>query len=431
MVERFVQAMQLKLSEIFHHPQFPRLWAGQAISGIGSQITVTAFPLVAALTLNASPLEMGLLRAASFAPTLLFGLFVGVVVDRLRRRPILIIGDFTRMLLLGTIPIAGLLGFLSMMQLYIVAFLSGTCTIFFDVAFLSVLPVLIGRKQLVEANSKFHLSEQVASVLGPSLGGALVQLFTAPLAIAADALSYLISGLFLIFTPFSETKPTSEESKINVWGEVGEGLKLVVDNPILRPIAACTATINLSDNIILAVVVLYMLNQLHFSALVIGIIFAALSAGSIVGIFLAAPMTRYFGLGRAMILSSLIVGGSGALIPLASGSPFVAVSLLLTSSILYGLALPVYEINQVSLRQVITPDRLLGRLNATMRFIAWGSIPLGALIGGILGSLIDLRPTLIVGVVVGFFACIWTYLSPIKDLRELPASVEQPENSDT
>ena len=397
---------------------FRLLWAGQSVSQVGSQVTQLALPLTAALVLGASPLEMGILGAAEFAPFLLVGLFAGVWVDRLPRRPILIGADVGRALLLAALPIAALFGLLRIEQLYVVGFLVGVLTVFFDVAYQSYLPALVRREQLVEGNSRLEISRSVAQIAGPGLAGVLVQALTAPVAIALDALSFLLSALFLGLIRTAEPA-TPAAARRNVWSEIGEGVRYVVGHPLLRPIAACTATSNLFGNAAQTVMVLYLTRELALTPAMLGLVFAGFGPGALVAVLLATRAADRFGVGPT-IVGGIVVGSVGFLLyPLAAGPPIVTVPILVLGSFLGGLG-AVYNITQVSLRQRITPDHLQGRMNASMRFIVWGVIPIGSLIGGVLGERIGLRATMAVGAIGALSSFAWVFFSPVASLREAP-----------
>jgi MFS family permease len=405
---------------LWRHANFLRLWIGQTISQFGSQITLLALPLTAALTLHATPAEMGILSAAETAPFLLVGLFAGVWVDRLRRRPILLVTDCARGILLFAIPLAALVDALTIGLLYAIAFLVGILTVFFDVAYQSFLPALVGREQLVEGNSKLEVSRSAAQIAGPGVAGGLVQLITAPMAILVDASSFLVSALFLAFVRVPEAAPAPRAERQTVWKDIGEGLHVVVRNPLLRAIAGSTSTSNLGGNIAQAVLILYITRRLGLGAGIIGLIFAVGSIGFLCGALGAGWVARRIGLGPAIIGSMAACSIGALLIPIAQRPASFAVPLLIVSQFVTGGCSTIYNINQVSLRQAITPDHLLGRMNATMRFLVWGTLPIGGLIGGTLGSIIGLRPTLIVGVIIQSSAFLWTFFSPVRALREQP-----------
>jgi MFS family permease len=416
-----------RATSLWRHANFLRLWAGQTISQFGSQITLLALPLTAALTLRATPAEMGILSAAETAPFLLVGLFAGVWVDRLRRRPILLIADCARGMLLLAIPLAVLLDALTIGLLYAVAFLVGILTVFFDVAYQSFLPALVGRAQLVEGNSKLEVSRSAAQIAGPGIAGGLVQLITAPIAIIVDAASFLISALFLVFVRVLEPPPAPRIAGRSIWHEIGEGLRVVVGNPMLRGIAGCTATNNLGSSTWNAILILYVTQTLGLGAGVIGLIFAMGSVGFLCGALLAGRFARWIRLGPTIIWPTAIGALAAFLIPLAHRPATPAILLIVIAQFITGGSGTIYNINQVSLRQAITPDHLLGRMNATMRFIVWGTLPIGALIGGALGSTLGLRPTLVIGAVIQNCAFLWVFFSPVRALREQPTEVTSSE----
>jgi MFS family permease len=418
--------MRFRLTGLWRHPDFVKLWTGQTISLIGSQVTFLALPLTAVLVLNATPAQMGVLTAAGAIPSLLVGLFAGVWVDRRRRRPILIAADLGRAALLLLIPVAALLGVLRIEYLYVVAFLVGTLGLFFDVAHHSFLPSLVGREQLVEGNSKLEISDSVAEIVGPGLAGGLVQLVTAPIAIVVDAISFLISALFLglIRTPEPAPKPPDEQQ--NILGEAVEGLSLVSGNALLRAIAGSMSTLHLFNSVLEAVFVLYVTRELGIGPGLLGLIFASGSVGFLVGALLPGWVSRRFGLGSGIIGGLLLVGLSDLLIPLVGGSGVVMVRILvlMAAQFFFGLGLTIFNIGQVSVRQAITPDHLQGRMNATLNFIAAGSVPLGGLLGGGLGEMIGLRPTLVLAALGEMLAVLWLILSPMRSLREQPTLME-------
>lgn len=412
-------------SSLWRHREFTKLWAGQTVSQFGSQVTFLALPLTAALTLDASAAQMGILSALETAPFLIVGLFAGVWVDRRRRRPLLIAGDLGRAVVLLAIPAADLLGFLRMDVLFVVAALTGLCTLFFDVAYQSYLPALVEREHLVEGNSKLEVSRSAAQIAGPGLAGALVQILTAPLAILADAVSFLVSAGFLLSIRAPEPAPAPPSAHRNLWREIAEGLRAVFGNPNLRAIAACTASLNISSSLMFAVFVLYATRNLHIKAGLLGVIFAAGNVGFLLGALLAGRLAGRFGVGPAIIAGALVSALGSLLVPLAGGQKLVVIAVLIAAQAVIGFGGTVYNITQVSLRQTITPDRLQGRMNATMRFIVWGVIPLGALAGGALGDAIGLRPTLVVGALTGLVAFLWVLASPLRALHEQPAPVEE------
>jgi MFS family permease len=409
---------------LWRHADFVKLWASQTISLFGSQITLLALPITAALVLNATPVQMGLLTAAGAISSLLVGLFVGVWVDRYRRRPILIAADVGRAAALAVIPIAAMFadklhpGALRIELLYVVAFVVGTLTLFFDVAHRSFLPSLIGSQQLVEGNSKLELSGSVAEILGPGVAGGLVQLVSAPIAIAVDVASFLISALFLgaIRTPEPAPRPSGEQQ--NVGGQIREGLTLVFGDRLLRAIAGCIGTVSLFNSVLEAVFILYVTRELGLGPGLLGLIFSSGSVGLLLGTFLPGWLARRLGLGSGIIGGLLLVGLSDLLIPLLNPSMAVVTiaPVLVVAQFFFGLGMVVFSIGQVSLRQTITPDHLQGRMNATMSFVAWGVVPLGGLLGGVLGETTGLRQTLFLAAGGELLAVLWLLLSPIRQV---------------
>jgi MFS family permease len=408
---------------LWRHANFLKLWIGQTISQFGSQITFLALPLAAALTLHATPAQMGVLTAAGTAPFLLIGLFAGVWVDRLPRRPILLVTDVGRGLLLLAIPLAALAHRLNIYWLDVIAFLEGILTVFFEVAYQSFLPALVGREHLVEGNSKLETTRSAAQVVGPGLAGALVQLVTAPVAVLVDAVSFFVSAVFLVFLRVPADAPAARHARRSIWHEIGEGLRVVIGNPLLRAIAGCTGTSNFFGGVSFAVLVLYITRGLGFGPGVIGLVFAVGSVGLLVGALFARRVAGWLGVGPAIIASMALSCVTTFLVPLAHGPAAIIVLLLVTSQFVGGIGTTIYNITQVSLRQAITPDHLLGRMNATMRFIVWGVLPLGGLIGGMLGGLVGLRATLLVGAIGQTAAIFWPLFSPLRTLKEQPEAV--------
>jgi MFS family permease len=418
--------MRLRFAGLWRHADFVKLWAGQTISVIGSQITFLALPLTAVLILDATPAQMGFLTAAEGIPSLLVGLFVGVWVDRYLRRPILIVADLGRAALLLVIPVAAILDVLRIEYLYIVAFLVGTLELVFDVAHRSFLPSLVKREQLVEGNSKLEMSRSVAMILGPGVAGGLVQLVTAPIAMAFDAISFLVSALLLGWIRTPEPAPKPSDQRQNIWEEIGQGFRLVSGNKLLRAIAGCIGTASLFDSVLEAVFVLYVTRELGIASGLLGLLFAIGSVGFLLGTLLPGWVTRRFGLGPGIIGALLLVGLSDLLIPLVEGSMAVVVimAVLMLAQFFFGFGFVIFNTGQVSLRQAITPDHLQGRMNAVMSFIGWGVVPLGGLLGGGLGETIGLRPTLLLAALGEILAVLWLLLSPMRSLPEQPVLVE-------
>ena len=417
-------AARLGLSGLWRHADFLNFWAADAVSETGSQITLLALPLLAAVTLHASPGQMGLLTAAGTAPSLLFGLIAGVWVDRLRRRRLMMTADIARFLLLLTIPAAWVLGEMRFDLLYVVTFLNGTLRVFFNISYMSYVPDLVGRGHLLEANSKLQSTASLAQVTGPALAGVLVGLFGAAYAIFLDALSFLISAGFLKRIRKPEAKPNASGEHPPILRGIGQGLHLVYRNATLRALLLSASCTSLAGYIFLAVYILFMVDDLHLSSSAVGLVFGLGGLGALIGSLLAAPAARRFGIGPAIIGGRILFGLCGAPVPLAVLFPSIALPMVLAAEFSQWLMLLIADVNSMSLRQAITPDRLLGRVNATSTFLVGGAVPIGSLLGGALGELIGIKATLVVGIVGFMFAAVWVIFSPLRTLHEQPAPVE-------
>ena len=407
---------------LWHHLDFRRLWIGDTVSQLGSNVTLLALPLVAILVVHASTFEVGLLTTFESLAFLVVGLPAGAWVDRMRFRRVLIVNDVVRALALGSIPLAQLLGVLRIEQLYVVALVTGVSTVFFDVAYQSYLPQLVDRTLLVEGNAKLQGSESVSQIAGPSLGGVLIQALTAPYAIVVDALSFLWSAGWVSAITARPAEPVRQPDR-RLRREIGEGVRFVLGSRLLRAIAACTGTSNLFSSMAAAVFYVLLARQLHLSAGWIGLISSTSAVGGLLGSLLASRFAARVGQGPAIWMAAL------ASTPAAFVVPFVhrdwTLGLLAVAQLTMWMAVVVYNITQVSFRQGLCPPHLLGRMNATMRFLVWGTMPLGALAGGILGSLIGVRSTLLVAAVGGSLAFLPVLLSPLRTMRDLP-SYEEP-----
>jgi MFS family permease len=410
---------------LWRHPDFLKLWSAETISQVGTQVSQLAIPLVAILVLDASAFEVAALATVEFLPFILFTLPAGVWVDRLPRRPILIAGDFGRAALLFTIPAAYFADVLTLGQLYVVGFLVGICTVFFDVAYQSYLPSLVAREQIIEGNSKLEISRSASQIGGPGLGGALVEIFTAPYAILVDAVSFLGSGIFVLGIRAQEERPeqTVDEARTSMWTELKEGLRFVFGNPNLRAQAGCTATSNLFSSLAFAIFLVFAIRELQLSAGVIGVIFSIGAAGSLVAAVTAMRISNRFGIGPTTIAVGALWGPAFVVVGLAPEGN-AAIPLLIAALLVASFSGVVYNIVQVSYRQAICPPRLQGRMNSVMRFLVWGTIPIGTLAGGALGSWVGLRETIVVGGIGSTLAVLWIIFSPQRHLREMPEPIE-------
>jgi MFS family permease len=406
---------------LWRHADFLKLWTGETISQFGSQISQLAIPFVAILALDASTFEVASIATVEFLPFLLFTLPAGVWVDRMRRRPILIGGDLGRALLLGSIPIAYFAETLTLGQLYVVGFLAGLCTVFFDVSYMSYLPSLVEREQIIEGNAKMEVTRSAAQIGGPGLGGVLVQLFSAPYAIFVDAVSFVASAAFVWRIRSEEPPVIAAEggSKPRMRTELREGLSFVLRNPNLRAQAGCTATSNFFSQFAFAILLVYAVRELDLDPGLIGLVLSLGAIGGLVGAVVATRVSTAFGIGPTTIGAAGMFGPAMLLIAIAPKG-VAALPFLVTGMLVFGISVVIYNIVQVSYRQAVCPPRLQGRMNSVMRFIVWGTIPLGSLAGGVLASLIGLRPTILVSAVGGSLAVLWIVFSPQRHLREMP-----------
>jgi MFS family permease len=404
---------------LWRHPDFLKMWAGQTVSQFGSQVTLLALPTVVVLTLHGSALQVGLLATLQFLPFPTLGLAAGVWLDRLRRRPVMIVADVGRALALGSIPVAFLLHSLTLTHLYVVAVVTGVCTVFFEIGYQSYLPSLIERTDLVEGNTKLELTRSAAQVAGPLTAGLLIQALGAARVVAVDAASFVVSVLSLAAIRAPERRPAAPTRGASFVGELAEGLRVVLGNRVLNSLAGCTAMWNLGSNVVLAVLLIFAYRDLRLSPAEVGFVFGAISLGGVAGALVAGRLARRLGLGRTLLASILVAGLTYLGMPLAQlGAPLVVLSAF---GLVQGMQVPIYNINQVSLRQAIVPDRLQGRMNATMRTIVWGALPVGSLLGGVLGSAVGVVPTLLVGGALSALAAAWIVTGPVIRLTEQPA----------
>jgi MFS family permease len=407
---------------LWRQPDFARLWAAHTVSAVGSQVSAVALPLVAILLLGATAWEIGVLRAAAGLPVLVLGLVVGVWVDRVRRRPVLVAADLGRAALLALLPVAALAGWLRIELLYAVALATGTLGLFFDVAAQSLLPSVVPRALLIEGNSRLQGSTAAASVVGPAVGGWLVQLVTAPLAIWADAFSFLASAVLLLGVRAAEPAPPPATER-RMWAEIREGLVLLWRDPTLRAVTGAATVGALGGSMHATLLVLYAVESLHFTPGVLGTVLAAGGGASLLGAALAGPLARRLGPGPAIVAGQLVLTAGTALLPVAAALPGNAAPVVAIGQGLFGAAITVVAVNQQSLRQAVTPDRLQGRVNASRRVLVFGVQPIGALVAGALGGAVGTTATLLVAAAVGLAAFAVALLSPLRAIRGTPPVV--------
>jgi MFS family permease len=399
-----------------------RLWSAQTISQFGTQITFLALPLAAIVVLDASAFEVAVLGALEWTPWLLFSLPVGAWVDRVLRKPILVFADIGRALVLLSVPLAYGFDALTIWQLYAVGFGTGVLTVFFDVAYQSYLPSLVERDQLEEGNSKLEVSRSGAQLAGPGVAGVLVDLVTAPVAILADAVSFVVSAVFLGAIRREEA-PVDLADRPRLRVEIVEGIRYVLGHRYMRPSMAFVAVVNFFSQVVSSILLVYAVRDLDLAPAEIGIIFGLGNIGFLAGAALSTRISGRFGVGPTLVGSAAVSGWPLLLIPIApqDAAPFFLVAAFAFT----GFAAVVYNVVGISLMQAITPDRLLGRMNASRRFVVWGTIPLGSLAGGVLASGIGLRETLFVGAIGASVAFLPVLFSPIRSVDRISDEVEQ------
>ena len=404
-----------------------RLWAAESISQLGSHVTLLALPLTAAITLEASPAQMGFLTTAERLPFLLFGLLAGAWIDRQRRQPLLVGADYGRAAVLAVVPVAALLGMLRFELLILVALLAGTLTMIFDVAYVSILPDIVRKDQLTAANGRLQTSLAVAQASGPGLGGALVSLVGAPLTLALDAVSFLVAGGLLQSIQVSEssTQRAGGMNPRSILTDVRHGLGALARNRLLRATVGASVTTSLFGWAFLTVYLLFMTRDLSLGAATIGVILTLGGAGSVIGAVLAGPISVRVGTGRTMLYAQVANTLGSLAVPLAVVVPHLAVPMLALSEIVQWGAVTLFAVLQVSLRQAVVPGRTQGRVTATQRVLVTGGAAGGGLLGGWLGTMIGLGPTLAVCALGMGLSVVWIAASPVPALRTMPAAIDE------
>lgn len=408
-----------KTSRPTYDRDFLKLWAAVSGSLAGTQITGLAIPLIAAVSVGASPLQMGLLAAAGQAAYLVVSVPAGLFLDRIRRRPVMIVTDVGCALLLLSIPIASVVGQVGFFQLCVVAAGVGLLGATGEIAHMAYVPSLVPRDRLVGANSKIQASHSVAESAGPGVGGLLVQLLSAPLAILTDAVSYLLSAC-LISRIDQEERAPEQLATGSLRQSVTEGFGALTRHPTLRPIVWTSMASTLFGSGLMALYILYASRELQLSPVVIGLIFAIGGVCAVPGALLANRAGRRVGVGPAILWGWVIEAGAWLLIPLAAGPTGWVVLALAASRALEGFAGTIANIHQWTLRQALTPDRLQGRVTASHRFLVYGSGAVGALLGGVLGSLMDLRMAILLCAAGAVLARLAALFTPLQTLRDQP-----------
>jgi len=414
-------------STLWRHHNFRRFWAGQAVSEIGDQVTVLVLPLIAVSLLLASPTQVGVLTAAIWLPSLL-SLVVGAWVEQQRRkRAVMIVADLFRALVLLSLPAAFWFGVLSLVQLYAVALLTGTAHVVFDTAYPSFFVRLVSREQYLEANSKLATTRSAASIAGPAVGGVLIQTLTAPVAVVLDALSFVFSAWQVRRVKVSDAVPDRVEHSLA--RRSAAGVSYVTRHPYLRPSLGCSSTMNLFVFMSAPLVILFANRTLGLSAGVIGVAFGIGATGGLLGAVSAGWLARHLGVGPVIAAASVLYPSAVAIIALADGPTWLRAAALAGAELVGSFAVMCFDIPHNALRATVTPDQMRSRVAGAYSSVNYGIRPLGALIGGLLGSWIGVRETLLISALGGGAAILWLIRSPIirvHDLEELEPPPSQP-----
>ena len=397
---------------------FLRLWSAQTISMFGSQVSALALPFVAVVALEATAFQVAALGTVDFLPFVLFTLPAGVWVDRLSRRPLMIAADWGRAIALGSVPLTYALGVLQLPQLYVVGFVTGTLTVFFDVSYQSYLPSVVEHAQLVEGNAKLELSRAGSQTAGPALAGLLVSALTAPYAVCADAASFVGSALFLGAIRKPELPVThAEGARPSMRSEIWTGLRYVFRHPLLRPLIWQIGLGNFFLSVMTSILIVYAVRSLHMTAATVGLIFSVGNLGLLAGAPLAGRLARALGIGPLLVVGGILTGCAYVLF--AAAPRALAGEALALAQFVWSFGAVMYFVNGISLIQTITPDRLLGRVNASRRFAVWGVIPLGNLCGGAIAATIGLHAAVWVGAVGATVSVAPLLASPMRHVREM------------
>ena len=408
---------------LWRHGAFLRLWGGETTSQLGAQLGALAIPVLAVILLDASEFEIGVLGAAGTAAFLVVGLPAGALIDRMMKRRVMLRADLVRALAMAAIPLLWLLDVLQMWHLIVLATLVGVARVFFDVAYQSYIPVLVRRDQIADANAKLETTSQLAGIGGPALGGALLTIVQAPLVLAATAVTYLVSFVMLVTIRDTEV-PAPRESRRPLWQEIREGAAFVVNQPLLRRIVANTALSNLFGTLAFTMLPILILRELGLPVAVVGAAASVAAVGGLLGATISARLTRVVGEGTIIVVSAVGCGlaglGFAAMAMLEGGA---AIAVLMVSEFAMSFMVVVYNVAQVSFRQRICPTPLLGRMNASIRFVVWGVMPIAGLASGILSTAFGVVSVMWIGAVGGLLASAIVVFSPLLRMRTLPDSV--------
>lgn len=416
---------QSRTRGVLANRDFTKLFVGEAISQIGSQVTQFTMPLVAIITLNATAFQVGVLNALKFVPVIVIALFAGVWLDRRQRRPIMIMCALGNAVLIGLVPISSVSGFLSIGLLYVVITLSGSLTVIFDVGALSFVPSLVDREHLTDGNSKLQASGYFAGVAGPGLAGLIVGLITAPITLSIDAVSYLFSAAGLMAVVKREPAPEQPADRPSIRQSLAEGFRAVYGTKLLRILLAQSATLNVGFGAVSTIFTIYAVRALGFSPDKLGLALGSLAAGALGGSLLAARVQRLLGLPRTLTLAIIGVCASPLLLLIPRNADVVSLLLAMAAWLGHGFGIGMWNVNTITLRQVLTPMRLLARMNATYRMVLFGALPVGAMIAGLLGDAVGYWHATLISVIALTAPMAWLTFSPVFRLKELPTGPNQ------
>ncbi len=418
---------------VFANRDFAKLWAGESVSLIGTQVTLFAMPLVAVITLKASVFDVGVLNALRFVPVIIGSLFAGVWLDRRQRRPVLIACALGNVVLIGLVPIASVTGMLSIGLLYVVVTLAGALSMTFDIGALSYVPSLVEPRHLPEANGKLQASTAFAGIAGPGLAGLLVGLITAPITLSVDAVSYLFSAAGVLSIKKREPEPARADQRPSVWQSLAEGLRAVYGSRLLLGLLTQGAATNLFFGVFTTVFVVYAIRVLHLTPFKLGLVIGAAAVGSLIGALTGGRVRKALGFRSTMIITTIGECAAPLILLIPRNASPLTVVVMVSAQLVYGVSLTIDNVIVITVRQVVTPKRVLARMNATYRMLLFGIAPVGMLAGGVLGGAVGLRSALVISCVTMTLPIAWIFFSPVFRLTQMPEgppSDEEPSESD-
>lgn len=413
---------------LLRNRNFLWLWGGDTISQFGAQFTALAIPVLAVSLLGATEWEVGLLNAAQTAAFLIVGLPAGAWIDRMLKRKVMIGADLVRAVALALIPVLWFAQLLEIWHLLVVGAVVGVATVFFDVAYQSYVPILLPGSQVGSANSKLETTGQIARIGGPGIAGALLTIVSAPVLIIADAVSYATSAVF-IWRIRDDERPSDPAARESLAKEIGEGLRFVFGHPLIRRIVGTTAGANFFSTLTMTLEAIFILRMLDLGPASLGIILSFGAAGGLLGAVATPWVTKRIGEGTALSVSAVAFAVAVFAFPMAALLPGFALPILIAGAFLESFFVLLYNITQVTMRQRLCPPRLLGRMNASIRFVVWGVMPIASILSGVLGTTIGVVPTLWIGFAGTVLTSLFVLLSPLTTMRTLP-SEQLPDSRD-